>query len=114
MTTKVREALGEVLRSLGLLGPPLQVVGAHLKLAGPGGQTTRSTFLFLGVPGTRIFPGFTVRALESSWGLQLKSLLGMSAREKGWNRCGDGMLLNSRLENLQYFICEVLFSNRYF
>lgn len=24
------------------------------------------------------------------------------------------MLLNSGLENLQYFICEVLFSNRYF
>lgn len=46
--------------SLGLLGPPLQVVGAHLKLAGLGGQTTRSTSFFLVGSGTRIFLGFTV------------------------------------------------------
>lgn len=57
--TKVRGARGGS-PPLGLLGPPLQVVGAHLKLAGPGGQTTRSTSLFLVGPGTRIFLGFTV------------------------------------------------------
>ena len=46
--------------SLGLFGPPLQVVGAHLKLAEPGGQTTRSTSLFLVGRSTRIFLGFIV------------------------------------------------------